>query len=225
LNELYDSDAQVVVVTAHRRENWGTGLAGIAEGVARLAVAHPETRFVLPLHPNPRVREWLEPRLTGLNNVMLVDPLGYATFAKLLGRCDLVLTDSGGIQEEAPSLDKPVLVMRETTERREGLEQGTLKLVGTDPDRIFAEGDLLLTDPVAYGRMAQAKNPYGDGHAAERIVAALEHLLLGGEPPTQFGAGYSRVAVAAAAGFELEPDFDAALALESTAEPNDHLGR
>jgi UDP-N-acetylglucosamine 2-epimerase (non-hydrolysing) len=113
-----------------------------------------------------------------------------------------VLTDSGGIQEEAPSLDKPVLVLRESTERTEGIEAGTLRLVGTDPDRIFAEGMQLLTDPIAYAEMAEAPNPYGDGEAAPRIVAALEHILLGGKPPAQFGPGYSRASIARAAGFE-----------------------
>jgi UDP-N-acetylglucosamine 2-epimerase (non-hydrolysing) len=201
LQELHDSDARIVVVTAHRRENWGDGLRGIAAGVARLAEAETDVHFVLPVHPNPRVREVLTERLTGLDNVLLTEPLGYATFARLLGRCNLVITDSGGIQEEAPSLGKPVLVTRERTERTEGLEAGTLRLVGTDPEVIFSEGSRLLRDPLAYAEMAEAQNPYGDGRAAERIVASLEHLLLGGEPPTQFGPGYGRAAVTIAAGF------------------------
>jgi UDP-N-acetylglucosamine 2-epimerase (non-hydrolysing) len=211
LNELYDSDERVVVVTAHRRENWGDGLMGIAEGVARLADEHPDVRFVIPVHPNPRVAEVLRGRLGTISNVLMVDPLGYATFSKLLGRAHLVITDSGGIQEEAPSLDKPVLVLRETTERREGLEAGTLKLIGTNPERIFNEGNLLLTDELAYREMAQAPNPYGDGKAGERIVAALEHMLLGGQPPTQFGPGYSRAAVAAAAGLRLPNELEIAM--------------
>jgi UDP-N-acetylglucosamine 2-epimerase (non-hydrolysing) len=210
LQEIYESDARVVVVTAHRRENWGDGLRGIAAGVARLAAEHPDVRFVLPVHPNPKVREVLVECLDGLDNVLLGEPLGYATFSRLLRRCHLVITDSGGVQEEAPSLGKPVLVARETTERTEGLEAGTLRLVGTDPERIFAEGNRLLGDPVAYSEMAEAENPYGDGHAAQRIVAALEHLLLGGESPSQFGSGYTRSAVARAAGFEQAelPQFD-----------------
>jgi UDP-N-acetylglucosamine 2-epimerase (non-hydrolysing) len=202
LQALHDSDKRVVVVTAHRRENWGDGLRGIAEGVARIAQAHPEVHCVLPVHPNPRVREVLTERLTGFDNVLLAEPLGYATFARLLGRAHLVITDSGGIQEEAPSLGKPVLVTRETTERTEGLEAGTLRLVGTDPGVIFAEASRLLDDHAAYARMAEAENPYGDGRAAERIVAALEHILLGSDPPTQFGPGYNRIAVSLAAGFE-----------------------
>jgi UDP-N-acetylglucosamine 2-epimerase (non-hydrolysing) len=202
LQALHDSEARIVVVTAHRRENWGDGLRGIAEGVARLARAQPDVHFVLPVHPNPRVREVLTERLTGLDNVLLTEPLGYATFSRLLGRCHMVITDSGGIQEEAPSLGKPVLVTRETTERTEGLAAGTLRLVGTDPDVIFAAGSRLLESDAAYAEMADAENPYGDGHAAERIVGALEHVLRGAEPPAQFGPGYSRATIALAAGWK-----------------------
>ncbi|MFT3865372.1 MAG: UDP-N-acetylglucosamine 2-epimerase (non-hydrolyzing) [Solirubrobacterales bacterium] len=200
LQALCDSDRRVVVVTAHRRENWGDGLRGISEGVARLADSHPEIGFVLPVHPNPRVREVLTERLQGMDNVLLTEPLGYATFARLLGRSCIVITDSGGIQEEAPSLGKPVLVTRETTERTEGLAAGTLRLVGTDPAVIFREADRLLGSAEAYREMSEAENPYGDGRAAERIVACLEHLLLGTDPPTQFGTGYSRAAVSIAVG-------------------------
>ena len=200
LQALYESDRRIVVVTAHRRENWGAGLEGIAEGVAGLAALHPDVHFVLPVHPNPQVEEVLAGRLSDLDNVLLIAPLGYATFSKLLGRCHLVLTDSGGIQEEAPSLGKPVLVMRETTERSEGVTAGTLRLVGTDPALIVEEGRRLLEDPVAYAGMSQAENPYGDGRAAERIVAALEHLLIGGSAPVPFGPGYDRAAVGRAAG-------------------------
>jgi UDP-N-acetylglucosamine 2-epimerase (non-hydrolysing) len=202
LQALHDSDARIVVVTAHRRENWGDGLRGIAAGVARLARDHRDVHFVLPVHPNPRVREVLTELLTGFDNVLLTEPLGYATFARLLGRCDMVITDSGGIQEEAPSLGKPVLVTRETTERTEGLAAGTLRLVGTDPDVIHAEGSRLLDSDAAYREMAEAENPYGDGHAAERIVGALEHVLRGAEPPAQFGPGYSPATVALAAGWK-----------------------
>jgi UDP-N-acetylglucosamine 2-epimerase (non-hydrolysing) len=222
LQALSESDARIVVVTAHRRENWGDGLTGIGEGIARVAADQPDVHFVLPVHPNPRVREVLGARLGGLDNVLLTEPLGYATFSKLLGRAHLVITDSGGVQEEAPSLGKPVLVLRETTERTEGIEAGTLRLIGTDPGRIFVETTRLLTDRVAYEDMAIAENPYGDGHAAARIVGALEHVLLGERPPEPFGPGYSRHAIARAAGLEL-PDQYAARVLESfeTAEaPN-----
>ena len=202
LQHLHDSDRPIVVVTAHRRENWGKGLEGIAEGVARLARAHPDVHFVVPMHPNPQVRENLSPRLAELENVLLTGPFGYAQFARLLDRCHLVITDSGGIQEEAPSLGKPVLVTRESTERNEGVQAGTLLLVGTDPDRIAAEGDRLLCDKAAYVQMSEAPNPYGDGLAAQRIVAALEYLLLGGTAPTPFGAGYNRRVVLDAVGFQ-----------------------
>jgi UDP-N-acetylglucosamine 2-epimerase (non-hydrolysing) len=205
LQALHDGDSRIVVVTAHRRENWGDGLLGIAAGIGRLAEAHRDVHFVLPVHPNPRVREVLTEHLTGFDNVLLTEPLGYATFARLLGRAHLVITDSGGIQEEAPSLGKPVLVTRETTERTEGLAAGTLRLVGTDPEVIFSEASRLLDDAAAYEEMSSAANPYGDGHAASRIVAALEHLLLDCAPPAPFGPGYSRAAVALAAGFEPTP--------------------
>jgi UDP-N-acetylglucosamine 2-epimerase (non-hydrolysing) len=199
-------DARIVTVTAHRRENWEHGLAGVAEGIGRLAREHPKVAFVIPLHPNPLVHERLGDPLRDLENVVLTEPMGYAGFARLLARSFFVITDSGGIQEEAPSLGKPVLVARESTERGEGLAAGTLRLVGTDPDRIVAEGDRLLTDPQAYRTMSEAPNPYGDGHAAERIVAALEQLRYGGEPPHPFGAGYDRQTVLRAAGFErLDP--------------------
>jgi UDP-N-acetylglucosamine 2-epimerase (non-hydrolysing) len=204
LQALVDSDRRIIVVTAHRRENWGDGLRGIAEGIARIAEAYPDVSVVLPVHPNPRVRETLTERLGGLDNVLLTDPLGYATFAHLLARSYLVITDSGGVQEEAPSLGKPVLVVRETTERTEGLDAGTLRLVGADPRRIVAEAARLLDDPVAYAAMADAVNPYGDGHAAERVVAAIEHILGGRVVPSPFGPGYDRAAIAQAAGFEAD---------------------
>ena len=166
----YESDRRIVLVTAHRRENWGEGLRGIGEGVARLATAHPDVTFVLPLHPNPSVQQSLRPLLSERENVVLSEPMGYAEFARLLARCELVITDSGGIQEEAPALGKPVLVVRETSERVEGIEAGTLALVGTDPEKIYTAAHRLLTDREAYAAMSQAPNPYGDGHAAERIV-------------------------------------------------------
>jgi UDP-N-acetylglucosamine 2-epimerase (non-hydrolysing) len=202
VQELYDADQRVVVVTAHRRENWATGLTGIAEGIVRLAGSHSDVRFVLPMHPNPTVREKLKGPLEEIENVLLTEPMGYPSFARLLGRSHMVITDSGGIQEEAPSLGKPVLVARESTERQEGVAAGTLLLVGTDPERIASEGGRLLDDEAVYRRMAEAPNPYGDGHAAERIVAALDHLSRGGKPPHPFGAGYSRRAVLEAAGYQ-----------------------
>lgn len=205
LQRLHDSDRRIVAITAHRRENWGDGLIGIAEGIGRLARRFDDVSFVLPVHPNPRVRDVLAPRLDAYDNVLVTDPLGYATFARLLARSHLVITDSGGIQEEAPSLGKPVLVLRDTTERGEGVTAGTLRMVGTDADRIEAEGARLLGDDAAHAEMAEAHNPYGDGHAAERIVAALEHILLGGDAPAPFGPGYDRDAIVSGAGFRLRP--------------------
>lgn len=205
LQQLHDGDRRLVVVTAHRRENWGEGLAGIAEGVRRLALAQPEVGFVVPLHPNPQVRESLSSPLRESPNVLLTEPLPYAQFAALLGRCHLVITDSGGIQEEAPALGTPVLVTRETTERVEGLEAGTLLLVGSDPGRIAREGARLLTDAGAHQRMTSAPNPYGDGRAAQRIVAALEYVTGRGPAPVPFGPGFDRLAVIRDAGYDADP--------------------
>ena len=200
--ELVAGDDRIVLVTAHRRENWGGGLARIAEAVARLSKSHPDVRFVIPLHPNPRVRQEVAPALEPLANVVLTEPLRYTTIARVLARCTFVITDSGGLQEEAPSLGKPVLVVRESTERLEGVGAGTLRIVGTDPDHIVLAAQRLLDDEDEYRAMATAKNPYGDGHAAERIVKAHEHLLTGSDPPTAFGAGYTRLAVLAALGYD-----------------------
>lgn len=203
VNALYHSDRRIVVVTAHRRENWQSGIDGIAEGIRRLAEHHPEVSFLVAQHPNPLVREkWSV--LSGLENVLLTEPAPYAEFAKLLVRSFFVITDSGGIQEEAPSLNKPVLVARESTERTEGVEAGTLVLTGPDPDAIFREGEVLLTDERAYHQISEADNPYGDGQACRRIVAALSNLHDGSQPPEQFGAGYSRRAVIEAAGYSFE---------------------
>lgn len=205
IRELYHSDGKLVVVTAHRRENWGGGLDGIAAGVKALANEHPDVSFLVPMHPNPAVREqWAA--LGETKNVYLTEPASYAEFAKVLTRSYMVITDSGGIQEEAPSLGKPVLVARDSTERQEGVDAGTLKLVGTDANLIFDEGNLLLNDEDAYQAMSQAENPYGDGHASERIVKALEYLYLGGAPPAPFSTSFSRRAVIAAAGYE-QPAF------------------
>jgi UDP-N-acetylglucosamine 2-epimerase (non-hydrolysing) len=198
---LYESDRRIVVVTAHRRESWKGGLARVAEGVAGAARTHPDVAFLVPLHPNPLVRDELGDPLRELDNVTLTDPIPYASFSRMLARCDLVLTDSGGIQEEAPSLDKPVLVARESTERVEGIAAGTLKLVGTDARLIETEITRLLDDSEAYAEMANRANPYGDGLAAKRIVGALEHLHFGVDPPEPFGTGYSRDAILEAAGY------------------------
>ncbi|MDQ1688245.1 MAG: hypothetical protein QOK42_1220 [Frankiaceae bacterium] len=170
-------EEKVLLVTAHRRESWGQGMASIGRAVARIAAAQPSLKVVLPAHRNPVVRETLLPELHGLANVEVCEPLSYRPFARLLARSTLVLTDSGGLQEEAPALGKPVLVMRDTTERPEGVEAGTVKVIGTDEDRIVSETLALLTDAAAYDVMAKATNPYGDGAAAARSVAAISQLL------------------------------------------------
>jgi len=160
---------RIIAVTSHRRENFGDGMNAIAEAIAAIA-ARDDVAVVFPVHPNPHVRSAMEPILGGLPNVALIDPLDYPHFVRLLATSELVLTDSGGVQEEAPSLGKPVLVMRETTERPEGIEAGTARLVGTDKARIVSEIFKLLDDKQAYNAMARAHNPFGDGTAAKQIA-------------------------------------------------------
>ena len=163
-----------VLVTSHRRESWGRPMARTANAVARLAKEFDDVCFLLPAHLNPAVREVLLPPLAGLDNVVVTEPLGYGDFARAMSASTLVLTDSGGVQEEAPSLGKPVLVLRDTTERPEAVVAGTVRLVGTDEDEIVGQVGLLLTNPVAHAQMARAVNPYGDGRASRRIRAAIE---------------------------------------------------
>lgn len=177
LARLVASRAPIVLVTTHRRENWGAPMARTAKAVAVLANRYPNHAFVVPMHPNPQVRTVLNTALATLRNVLLLEPLEYLQFSHLIARSHLVLTDSGGVQEEAPSLGKPVLVLRENTERPEAVTAGTVKLVGTDTQHIIDEATLLLDDAAAYAKMANAVNPYGDGLAAQRSVAAIEELL------------------------------------------------
>lgn len=167
---------RIVAVTTHRRENFGGGLESIAAALARIA-ARDDVAVIFPVHPNPNVRAVMERNLAGNVDIVLVDPLDYPHFAKLLSLAHIVLTDSGGVQEEAPALGKPVLVMRETTERPEGVAAGTARLVGTDPARIVSEIFNLLDDTAAYQAMARAHNPFGDGQAARRIVELLAHEI------------------------------------------------
>lgn len=170
-------DAPIVLVTTHRRENLGESMQNIGRAVATLAGKYPGYRFLLPAHKNPLVRENVLPHLEGLQNVFVTEPLAYAEFAHVIAASRIVLTDSGGVQEEAPSLGKPVLVMRENTERPEAVEAGTVRLVGTDYDRIVEEVSALIDDEKHFASMANAVNPYGDGRAAERTVAALEQMF------------------------------------------------
>ena len=175
---------RLVLITGHRRENFGDGFENICRSIAELARRFPETQFVYPVHLNPNVREPVN-RLLGatdakgalLPNVHLLEPLAYLPFVGMLERASVILTDSGGIQEEAPSLGKPVLVMRETTERPEAVDAGTVRLVGTDREKIVGEMSRLLLDSQAYEQMARAHNPYGDGHATPRIITACRKFL------------------------------------------------
>jgi UDP-N-acetylglucosamine 2-epimerase (non-hydrolysing) len=171
------SDQRMVLITAHRRESWGEPMARSAAAIARLARRHPDTGFVLPAHLNPLVREVLLPPLGDVPNVVITDPLPYAQFCRLMQDSSVILTDSGGVQEEGPSLGKPVLVMRDTTERPEAVQAGTVRLVGTDEELIVSEVTRLLTDKEHYATMANAVNPYGDGHAARRSVQAIESFF------------------------------------------------
>ncbi len=167
------ADVPMILITGHRRENFGEGIEQICKAIATLAARFPNHRFVYPVHLNPNVSEHVNRLLGGLPNVKLVAPQGYRNFVALMARCRFVLTDSGGVQEEAPSLGKPVLVMRDTTERPEGVAAGTAMLTGTNSQAIIDHATRLLTDEAAYRAMATAKNPYGDGHAAERIVERI----------------------------------------------------
>jgi UDP-N-acetylglucosamine 2-epimerase (non-hydrolysing) len=188
LAELDRTDAPVLLVTAHRRESWGPPLRAVGRALARIARAHPQLRIVFPIHRNPLVREAIMPAIRDQANVIVTEPLPYGGFARLMNRSTLILTDSGGVQEEGPSLGKPVLVMRDTTERPEAVSAGTVALVGTDENLIVERVSRLLTDADAYRAMASAVNPYGDGRAAERSVTALAHYFGLGPPAEEFGA-------------------------------------
>jgi UDP-N-acetylglucosamine 2-epimerase (non-hydrolysing) len=167
----------LVLITGHRRENHGQGFIDICEAISTLAKRFNETAFVYPVHLNPNVREPVFRLLSGMDNIHLIDPLSYLPFVALMNRAKLILTDSGGVQEEAPSLGKPVLVMRDTTERPEAVDAGTVKLVGTDRMAIIDNVSRLLTDNKAYNAMANAVNPYGDGKACARIMIAFKQFV------------------------------------------------
>ncbi|MGP9747365.1 non-hydrolyzing UDP-N-acetylglucosamine 2-epimerase [Brachybacterium sp. AOP29-B2-41] len=178
---------RVLLVTAHRRENLGAAMEGIGQAVAELAQKYPDVSVVFPIHKNPKVRAAIAPSVEGLDNVFLIEPLAYAEFTQVLSLADVVLTDSGGVQEEAPSLGKPVLVMRENTERPEAVVAGTVKLIGTHKQRLVDEVSLLLDSKEAYAGMANAVNPYGDGAAAKRTIEAILWKFAGGARPEDFG--------------------------------------
>jgi UDP-N-acetylglucosamine 2-epimerase (non-hydrolysing) len=176
-NELLKSidykNKKVVLVTTHRRENLGEPMRHVYQALRDIVNEFADVEIVFPVHKNPKVREVVESELGGIDRVHLIDPLDYEPFANLLARSYLVLTDSGGIQEEAPALGKPVLVLRDTTERPEAIGAGTVKLIGTDKERVYSESKILITDEAAYHKMSNACNPYGDGQASRRIVEAI----------------------------------------------------
>jgi UDP-N-acetylglucosamine 2-epimerase (non-hydrolysing) len=166
-----------VLITGHRRENFGAGFDQICDALAALAARFSDHLFIYPVHLNPNVQTVVNQRLGTIKNIRLIAPQPYSEFVALLAACRLALSDSGGVQEEAPSLGKPVLVMRDTTERPEGIAAGTAKLVGANAATIIAEVSQLLEDPAAYRAMSEAVNPYGDGHAAERILEAIQRFF------------------------------------------------
>lgn len=177
LNDFVEEGRKIILLTMHRRENWGAPMRGACKAVKDLARRYPDFRFVFPVHLNPIVRDVVYPILGNIKNVLLIEPLPYSDFVNLMARSHLILTDSGGVQEEGPSLGKPILVLRTVTERPEAVQYGTVKLVGLDPARITSTARTLLDSTKAYQKMASATNPYGDGHASRRTVQALEHFF------------------------------------------------
>ena len=178
-NEVTDwaDGSRLILLTAHRRENLGEPMRGMFRAIRRIADEFEDVKVVYPMHLNPKVREVAHDVFDGQDRIRLIEPLDVFDFHNFMAKSHLVLTDSGGIQEEAPSLGKPVLVMRDTTERPEGVEAGTLKLVGTEEENVYAECKKLLTDKDLYNSMSEAKNPYGDGHSSERIADIIEETL------------------------------------------------
>jgi len=176
LKKLIDPEKKIILVTGHRRENHGQGFVDICEALQKLALQRPEIQIIYPVHLNPKVQEPVNRILKSVSNVHLIHPLAYPAFVWLMNESYLVITDSGGVQEEAPSLGKPVLVMRETTERPEAVDAGTVILVGTDQKKIVEEALALLTDSEKYARMSTLSNPYGDGKASGRIVEFINAL-------------------------------------------------
>lgn len=190
LENIAATQQRAVLVTTHRRENL-KAMANIGRALRRLAQHYPDVYFVLPAHLNPKVRAAVLPEIEGLENIVVTDPLPYSEFTRLMNLSTLILTDSGGVQEEAPALAKPVLVMRENTERPEAVTAGTVRLIGTDEDRIVAETQTLLDVESAYKAMANAVNPYGDGRASERSVAAIAELVGVGDRMEEFDPQYT----------------------------------
>lgn len=187
LNGIDYENKRVILVTTHRRENLGEPLRQVYKALKKILDEFADVEIIFPVHKNPKVRDIVDEELGNLPRVHLTDPLDYEPFANLMNRVKLILTDSGGVQEEAPALGKPVLVLRDTTERPEAVDAGTVKLAGTNFDDVYQNTKLLLTDAAEYKKMAEAVNPYGDGKAAERIVQAiLWHYKLADEKPAPF---------------------------------------
>lgn len=189
VNAAVASGRRIMLVTSHRRENIGEPMENLARALVKIAADYPEDLILFPIHKNPKVRDLIRPQIDGLENVILIDPLDYPEFTKAISAAHIVLTDSGGVQEEAPSLGKPVLVLRDNTERPEAVTAGTVKLIGTEEDRIVDEVRELKDNEAAYAQMANAVNPYGDGKAAERCVAAMAELLGVGKRLADFNPG------------------------------------
>ncbi|ADL69982.1 UDP-N-acetylglucosamine 2-epimerase [Thermoanaerobacterium thermosaccharolyticum DSM 571] len=187
LNNIDYENKRVIVVTAHRRENWGEPIENICNALRKIAINIKDTYIIYPVHKNPIVRDAVFSILDDIENVLLLDPIDTDEMHNLLKRCYMVMTDSGGLQEEVPSLGKPVLVLRDVTERPEAVKAGTVKIIGTDFDRVYSEAKLLLTDKNEYDRMANAVNPYGDGNASRRIVTAIKYVFgMINERPDEF---------------------------------------
>ena len=176
LKEIVDNKKKLIVVTGHRRENHGQGFINICSALKQIASNNPDVQIIYPVHLNPNVLKPVYELLDGIDNVQLIAPLSYPSFVWLMEKSYLIITDSGGVQEEAPSLGKPVLVMRDTTERPEAVEAGTVVLVGTNKNKIIEEAERLLTDTIAYENMSRLHNPYGDGKACSRIASFIKNL-------------------------------------------------
>lgn len=190
LNQIDYNDKKVIVVTAHRRENWGKPLENICNALKRIAQNYKDVYIVYPVHKNPVVRETVFSMLGELGNVLLLDPLDTDEMHNLMAKCYMVMTDSGGLQEEVPSLGKPVLVLRDVTERPEAVEAGTVKVIGTEQEVVYNEGTLLLENKEEYDKMANAVNPYGDGKASLRIIQAIKYEFnLSDTKPEEYKSG------------------------------------
>ena len=172
-NKIFARGNRLILMTTHRRENLGEPMRNVYKALRKVLETHADVEAIFPVHKNPKVREIVQEELGGLDRVHLIEPMDYEPFANLMGKVDIVLTDSGGIQEEAPALGKPVLVLRDTTERPEAVDAGTVKLIGTEYEDVLRETNLLLDDAEHYKKMAEATNPYGDGKACERIIRAI----------------------------------------------------